>query len=68
MYPSSLAQNQSNSAATGFLLTYHTLFCPGPVCLAAGQSVAELQAKAAPVTPELAVLITPFMVALSGAR
>ncbi|WIA07976.1 hypothetical protein OEZ85_007449 [Tetradesmus obliquus] len=31
-----------------------------------GQSVAELQARAAPVTPELAVLITPFMVALSG--
>jgi hypothetical protein len=33
----------------------------------AGQSVAELQAKAAPVKPELAVLITPFMVVLSGA-
>ncbi|KAF6259108.1 hypothetical protein COO60DRAFT_1700968 [Scenedesmus sp. NREL 46B-D3] len=31
-----------------------------------GQSVAELQARAAAVTPELAVLITPFMVALSG--
>lgn len=36
-----------------------------PRCLA-GQSVAELHAKKAPVTPELAVLLTPFMLAISG--
>jgi hypothetical protein len=45
-----------------------TSHCPALPCfVCAGQSVAELQARAAPVTPELAVLITPFMVALSGA-